>query len=143
LVQYDYEKAEDNELELREGEYVTNIDMVDDDWWMGTNAHGESGLFPSNYVELVDDDEEPAPQQPVAAPAPAAQREPEPEPEPEPTAAGTTATAQFDYEAAEDNGMYPVRPLRSTINGWVGTNVTGHRTELPRGRHNHEPGIPG
>jgi hypothetical protein len=36
LIQYDYEKAEDNELELREGEYVTNIEMVDDDWWMGT-----------------------------------------------------------------------------------------------------------
>ena len=35
LVQYDYEKVEDNELELKEGEYVTNIDMVDEDWWMG------------------------------------------------------------------------------------------------------------
>ncbi|GKT83511.1 actin binding protein [Colletotrichum tofieldiae] len=61
LIQYDYEKAEENELELREGEYVTNIEMVDDDWWMGTNSRGESGLFPSNYVELVDDEPEPAP----------------------------------------------------------------------------------
>jgi hypothetical protein len=111
LIQYDYEKAEDNEIELREGEYVTNIEMVDDDWWMGTNAQGESGLFPSNYVELVDDDEEAAAPQPPApvpapAPAPAAQEEPEAE------AAGPTATAQFDYEAAEDNGMSPshVRP---------------------------------
>ena len=41
LIQYDYEKAEDNELELVEGEYVTNIEMVDDDWWMGTNGKGE------------------------------------------------------------------------------------------------------
>jgi hypothetical protein len=102
LIQYDYEKAEDNELELREGEYVTNIEMVDDDWWMGTNSQGESGLFPSNYVELVDDDEDTAAPQPPA-PAPAPQRE-EP-PQPEPAAAGPTATAQFDYEAAEDNGM--------------------------------------
>ncbi|KAK3906827.1 hypothetical protein C8A05DRAFT_11434 [Staphylotrichum tortipilum] len=106
LVQYDYDKAEDNELELREGEYVTNIEMVDDDWWMGTNAHGESGLFPSNYVELVEGDEEPAAQQPpppapAPAPAPAVQKEPEPEP----AAAGPTATAQFDYEAAEDNEL--------------------------------------
>lgn len=31
LVQYDYEKAEDNEIELKEGEYVTNIEMVDED----------------------------------------------------------------------------------------------------------------
>jgi hypothetical protein len=105
LIQYDYEKAEDNELELREGEYVTNIEMVDDDWWMGTNSRGESGLFPSNYVDLVDDDEESAQDAPAAAahqppaPAPVAQNEPE-----SAAASGATATAQFDYEAAEDNG---------------------------------------
>lgn len=113
LIQYDYEKAEDNEIELREGEYVTNIQMVDDDWWMGTNSQGESGLFPSNYVELVDDDE--------AAPAPAvSQQAPTPvpalpptQPEPKPPAGGNTATAQFDYEAAEDNGqsMFSVTPV--------------------------------
>ncbi|GAB1311166.1 actin binding protein [Madurella fahalii] len=107
LVQYDYEKAEDNEIELREGEYVSNIEMVDDDWWMGTNAQGESGLFPSNYVELVNDDEPEAPAAPAAtlqppAPAPAAHAEPEPEPA---AAGGHTATAQFDYEAAEDNEL--------------------------------------
>ena len=49
LVQYDYEKAEDNEIELKEGEYVHNIEMVDDDWWMGENVHGETGLFPSRF----------------------------------------------------------------------------------------------
>ncbi|KAK4130403.1 hypothetical protein BT67DRAFT_391118 [Trichocladium antarcticum] len=109
LIQYDYERAEDNELELREGEYVTNIEMVDDDWWMGTNSRGESGLFPSNYVELVDDNDAGAQEAPAAAhqppaaapaPAPAAQREPE-----SAAAAGPTATAQFDYEAAEDNEL--------------------------------------
>jgi len=104
VVQYDYEKAEDNEIELREGEYVTNIEMVDDDWWMGTNSQGESGLFPSNYVELVDEDAgaaaaaAAAPQPP--APTSAAQKE-----VPEAAAAGPTATAQFDYEAAEDNEL--------------------------------------
>lgn len=104
LIQYDYEKAEDNELELREGEYVTNIEMVDEDWWMGTNSMGESGLFPSNYVELVEEEEH------APAPAPAASMPPPPPPaaaEPEPAQAsgsGPTATAQFDYEAAEDNG---------------------------------------
>ncbi|EAQ92503.1 hypothetical protein CHGG_00738 [Chaetomium globosum CBS 148.51] len=105
LIQYDYEKAEDNEIELREGEYVTNIEMVDDDWWMGTNAQGESGLFPSNYVELVDEDEgagAPPPPAPVPAPAPAPAVQPE---EPQPAPAGPTATAQFDYEAAEDNEL--------------------------------------
>ncbi|KAI1776563.1 hypothetical protein F4818DRAFT_353273 [Hypoxylon cercidicola] len=108
LVQYDYEKAEDNEIELRENEYVTNIDMVDEDWWMGTNAQGETGLFPSNYVEIIDDEAgESAPAaavshaMPPPPPAPAA----EPEPEPATGHDGNTATAQFDYEAAEDNEL--------------------------------------
>ncbi|KAI1460494.1 hypothetical protein F4805DRAFT_417691 [Annulohypoxylon moriforme] len=107
LIQYDYEKAEDNELELREGEFVTNIEMVDDDWWMGTNSQGETGLFPSNYVELVDDEEEAAPaaaatHAAVPPPAPATAAEPEPAPA---AGNGHTATAQFDYEAAEDNEL--------------------------------------
>jgi drebrin-like protein len=95
MIQYDYEKAEDNEIDLQEGQFVTNIEKVDDDWWMGTNSKGESGLFPSNYVEIVDDDDD------VPAPAPA----PSPAPAAQPAAGGgPTATAQFDYEAAEDNG---------------------------------------
>jgi len=108
LIQYDYEKAEDNEIELVEGQYVTNIEQVDDDWWMGTNSKGESGLFPSNYVELVDDEADaPAPPPaPVAAQA-AAPAPPSPPPaaaQPS-AAAGKTATAQYDYEAAEDNEL--------------------------------------
>lgn len=97
VVQYDYEKAEDNEIDLAEGEKITNIDMVDDDWWMGTNSQGESGLFPSNYVELVEDDAAPAAARPPPPPAAAASQ-------PAAAAGGATATAQFDYEAAEDNG---------------------------------------
>ena len=101
MVQYDYEKAEDNELELKEGEEVTNIEMVDDDWWMGENPRGESGLFPSNYVELVQDDGN---IEHVAASKSA---------EIVPSAAaitnhpvrGPTATALYDYEAAEDNEL--------------------------------------
>lgn len=111
LVQYDYEKAEDNELELREGEYVTNIEMVDDDWWMGQNPRGETGLFPSNYVELVEGGADGGGQA-------SHQAEPETEPEPElehlpeqHTASateanlGATATALYDYEAAEGNEL--------------------------------------
>lgn len=102
LVQYDYEKAEDNELELKEGEYVTNIEMVDDDWWMGQDSRGETGLFPSNYVELIggDGDREPA----------SHQTEAKPEAELHTTGAtktieGPTATALYEYEAAEGNEL--------------------------------------
>jgi hypothetical protein len=104
LIQYDYERAEDNEIDLVEGEKVTNIEMVDDDWWMGTNSKGESGLFPSNYVELMDDDDEAAHAAPVPPPAPAAAHEPEPEAA-SGGGGGATATALFDYEAAEDNEL--------------------------------------
>ncbi|CAG8066716.1 unnamed protein product [Penicillium olsonii] len=118
-IQYDYEKAEDNEIELREGEYVTEIEMVDEDWWVGVNSRGERGLFPANYVEVVDDEaahapapvhDEPEPE-PIPTPAPAPAAVPPP---PAPAAAaapaaavpaskGRTATALYDYEAAEDN----------------------------------------
>jgi hypothetical protein len=116
-IQYDYEKAEDNEIELREGEFVTDIEMVDEDWWVGVNSQGERGLFPANYVEIVDDEA-------AHAPAPVHQHEPEPEPNPAPapvsaavpppptpaaasaatpSSKGPSATALYDYEAAEDN----------------------------------------
>ena len=120
LVQYDYEKAEDNEVELKEGEYVTNIEMVDEDWWMGENEHGEAGLFPSrfsggwlptidmadhgypgNYVELVEGDEGVSSRS-VAQPShtsiptsAAAEEAPAQE-----SKGGATATALYDYEAA-------------------------------------------
>ena len=101
LVQYDYEKAEDNELELKEGEYVTNIDMVDDDWWMGQNSRGETGLFPSNYVELMEGDGDEG-----------GKTSHHGEAELDEKAAGTaesvqrvTATALYEYEAAEENEL--------------------------------------
>lgn len=50
---YEYEAAEEGEIGFAEGETVTAIDQIDEGWWKGTNARGEEGLFPSNYVELV------------------------------------------------------------------------------------------
>ena len=110
VVQYDYEKAEDNEIELREGEQVTNIDMVDDDWWMGQNSAGETGLFPSNYVELVEEDDHAVDEQPPpplpAHPNVAQHDEVEEEASVMPAqTSGATATALYDYDAAEDNEL--------------------------------------
>jgi hypothetical protein len=108
LVQYDYEKAEDNEIELREGEYVTDIDMVDEDWWMGQNAQGERGLFPSNYVEILEDDDDGgaggAPPPLPTHPSDAADEPPAGPPQPA-GGSGPTATAIYDYDAAEDNEL--------------------------------------
>ncbi|EWC44915.1 hypothetical protein DRE_00974 [Drechslerella stenobrocha 248] len=119
-ILYDYEKSEDNEIDLVEGQIVGMIELVDDDWWQGTNEAGETGLFPSNYVEPIDDEEEEEEEAPAARlpPAPPA-REPEPELEPEPyheaAATGQTAVAVYDYEASEENELS--FPEGATITG--------------------------
>lgn len=120
IIQYDYEKAEDNEVELREGEYVTDIDMVDEDWWMGTNTQGERGLFPANYVEMVEgEDDDGAAAAPPLPTHPSAPQEPEPAAALPPRAgsSGPTATALYDYDAAEDNELS--FPEGGTITGLV------------------------
>ncbi|KAG0075447.1 hypothetical protein BGZ90_009881 [Linnemannia elongata] len=49
---YDYAAGEPNELSFAEGDVITDIEAVTDDWWSGT-SNGASGLFPSNYVEML------------------------------------------------------------------------------------------
>jgi hypothetical protein len=111
IAQYDYTKDEANEIDMQEGERITSIEMVDDDWWMGENSKGERGLFPSNYVELIADDDEASgaggAARGVPAPPPAPPAEVEAAPPagpPQPLGGGLpTATAEYDYEATEDN----------------------------------------
>lgn len=50
---YDYQKDEDNEIDLREGENISNVIDVGEGWYSGTNSSGNSGLFPGNYVQLT------------------------------------------------------------------------------------------
>ncbi|KAK3337357.1 hypothetical protein B0T19DRAFT_396988 [Cercophora scortea] len=124
LIQYDYEKAEDNEIELREGEYVTNIEMVDDDWWMGTNSQGESGLFPSNYVEIVDDEEE----QHGAAAAAHAAHAPPPPPRPRPrqqTRSQSPSTQRQHQEASRQQHSMTTRQRKTTLSFPEGATITG------------------
>ena len=35
------------------GDTITNIQQVDEGWWTGVGPDGKEGLFPANYVELV------------------------------------------------------------------------------------------
>ncbi|KAJ8515889.1 hypothetical protein ONZ45_g6752 [Pleurotus djamor] len=55
IAEYDYTRQEENEISFKEGQGIHSIDRVHPDWWAGTNAQGERGLFPSNYVTLVEE----------------------------------------------------------------------------------------
>jgi hypothetical protein len=50
---YDYQAAEDNEITFDPDDVITNIDMIDEGWWMGDGPDGKRGMFPSNYVERI------------------------------------------------------------------------------------------
>ncbi|RMZ88795.1 hypothetical protein DV736_g3973, partial [Chaetothyriales sp. CBS 134916] len=101
-AEYDYEAAEDNEVSLREGEIVTDIQKVDPDWWLVKNEDGETGLVPSNYLQELED--EPA-SGGAAAAAPVLATPSAPAANVEPEAKAVSATALYDYEAGEDNEL--------------------------------------
>ncbi|KAJ2498402.1 actin binding protein [Coemansia sp. RSA 1972] len=52
VAMFEYVAAEEGELSFEEGEYVTHIEFLSDDWWEGANKHGEFGLFPATFVKL-------------------------------------------------------------------------------------------
>jgi hypothetical protein len=48
---YEYSALEDNELSFGEGEMLTLVAKLDDDWWLARNQT-DFGLVPANYVEI-------------------------------------------------------------------------------------------
>ncbi|KAF9409865.1 hypothetical protein BGZ94_001833, partial [Podila epigama] len=55
VVLYSYESAEENEMSLYEGEIIVNVTELDVGWWSGESEDGtRSGLFPANYVEIIE-----------------------------------------------------------------------------------------
>lgn len=107
IAEYDYEKDEDNEIGFVESELIVDIEFVDEDWWQGTNSKGETGLFPSSYVTLKEEEAASiAKPEPVANPEPVAPAVPARSlPPPPAKTTGPTAVAEFDYEASEDNEL--------------------------------------
>nr|CAD7574639.1 unnamed protein product [Timema californicum] len=50
---YDYQAADSTEITFDPGDIITHIDQIDEGWWQGLGPDGTYGLFPANYVELL------------------------------------------------------------------------------------------
>ena len=42
---------EDDEITLYPDDIITDIERIEENWWIGTAPDGTRGMFPSNYVE--------------------------------------------------------------------------------------------
>ncbi|XP_046908174.2 actin binding protein 1 isoform X1 [Dermatophagoides farinae] len=51
---YDYQAADDTEISFDPDDIITHIEQIDAGWWQGLAPNGAYGLFPANYVELLD-----------------------------------------------------------------------------------------
>ncbi|XP_004373782.1 hematopoietic lineage cell-specific protein [Trichechus manatus latirostris] len=50
---YDYQGEGSDEISFDPDDVITDIEMVDEGWWRG-RCHGHFGLFPANYVKLLE-----------------------------------------------------------------------------------------
>ncbi|XP_043915774.1 growth factor receptor-bound protein 2 isoform X1 [Protopterus annectens] len=49
---FDFDPQEDGELGFRRGDFIQVMDDADPNWWKG-GCHGQTGMFPRNYVTPV------------------------------------------------------------------------------------------
>jgi len=54
---YDYQASDETEISFDPGQIISHIDQIDPGWWQGLGPHGNYGLFPANYVEIIDNAE--------------------------------------------------------------------------------------
>ena len=45
--------GDDTEITFDPGDIITDIEQIDEGWWQGTGPDGSFGMFPANYVELI------------------------------------------------------------------------------------------
>ena len=50
---FQYAAQRDDELSMEQDDLIKLISKEDDVWWKG-ELNGKEGVFPSNYVEMVD-----------------------------------------------------------------------------------------
>lgn len=53
VAMYDYDAQDEDEVSFGEGDVITNCQVVDEGWVIGTvKRTGQKGMIPSNYIEL-------------------------------------------------------------------------------------------
>lgn len=51
---YDYSAQDDDEISFRDGDYIVNVQPIDEGWMYGTvQRTGKTGMLPANYIEPV------------------------------------------------------------------------------------------
>ncbi|CEP17997.1 hypothetical protein [Parasitella parasitica] len=56
IAHHPYTKARDDEISFKKGEVIEITDSSDPDWWVGKNEDKSLGFFPSNFVNVQDDE---------------------------------------------------------------------------------------
>nr|CAG8527517.1 407_t:CDS:10 [Entrophospora candida]CAG8539087.1 1518_t:CDS:10 [Entrophospora candida] len=101
-VLFSYDADDSNEMTLFEGEIIKDILKLDEGWWQGVSEdETRSGLFPANYVEIIEDDPDPV-QEFIQKPD-AEQQDAIDENGQNVQSSMYSAIAQYVYEAGESN----------------------------------------
>lgn len=59
VAKYAYQAQQQDEISLNKGDKVVVLEKSSDGWWKGKKEDNEVGWFPSNYVELEDQENSP------------------------------------------------------------------------------------
>ncbi|XP_013876129.1 SH3 domain-containing protein 19 [Austrofundulus limnaeus] len=87
---YDYFPGNLDDLDLREGDIVTDVEKMDDQWYRGT-LNGSIGYFPINYVQVLSNPPKSLPDK---------------KPKPKPAAiSGPRCEARFDFEGEHSDEL--------------------------------------
>ena len=60
MALYDFQAFEEAEISFDSGDFITHIDQIDSGWCQGLRPDGKYGLFPADYVQVVDPSSIPA-----------------------------------------------------------------------------------
>ena len=54
MALYDFQAFEEAEISFDSGDFITHINQIDSGWCQGLRPDGKYGIFPANYVQVVD-----------------------------------------------------------------------------------------